>query len=80
MQEGFGTLVAAQRGREKTYLGYIQKRKRGKGKNAETVGVIDEVLLLNKFSDITQAEKNKFHEKTELYICSEPLVFRIRWL
>ncbi|MEK6978936.1 MAG: formate--phosphoribosylaminoimidazolecarboxamide ligase family protein [Candidatus Micrarchaeota archaeon] len=63
MQEGFGTLVAAQRGREKTYLGYYKKRKRGKGKNAETVGVIDEVLLLNKFSDITQAEKINFMKK-----------------
>ena len=63
MQEGFSTLVAAQKGREKTYLGYYRKRKRGKGKNAETVGVIDEVLLLNKFSEIVKAEKINFMKK-----------------
>ncbi|MBI5133587.1 MAG: DUF1246 domain-containing protein, partial [Thaumarchaeota archaeon] len=47
-QEGFRTLVVAQRGREKTYLEYYKTRKRG----TREVGVIDEVLLVNKFSEM----------------------------
>jgi len=50
-QEGFKTLVLAQRGREKTYLNYL-KRKRGR----QEIGVIDEVMLLDKFSDIMQKQ------------------------
>jgi len=55
-KEGFDTLVAAQKGREKTYLGYYRTRKRG----AQTVGVVDELLLLNKFSEVANEASLKF--------------------
>lgn len=49
-QEGFNTLVVAQRGREKTYLSYYRTRKR---KDRETeIGVVDEVMLLGNFKEI----------------------------
>lgn len=47
-KEGYRSLVVCQRGREKTYLGHYKTRKRGK----QEVGVVDEVMLLGKFSDI----------------------------
>lgn len=50
-KEGFGSVVVAQRGREKTYLGYYRARRRGSRK----VGCVDEVVLVNKFSEITGA-------------------------
>lgn len=50
-QEGFKTLVVAQRGREKTYLGYYKARKRG----TREIGIIDEVLLVGKFSEMINA-------------------------
>ncbi len=46
--EGFKTLVACQRGRERTYLGPYKTRMRGK----DEIGVVDELLLLDKFSEI----------------------------
>lgn len=54
--EGFRTLVAAQRGREKTYLSYYLSRKRGK----EEVGVVDEVMLLGKFGELANEDRQKF--------------------
>ncbi len=60
-QEGFDTLVVAQRGREKTYLGYYRSRKRG----AREVGVVDEILLVNKFSEIVQQQQIE-HMKKEM--------------
>ncbi len=50
--EGFRTVVVAQNGREKTYL-YYKTRERKLGKNKQKIGVVDEILLLNKFSEIT---------------------------
>ncbi len=50
--EGFGTTVVAQRGREKTYLSYYLSRKRGE----QEVGVVDDVLLLDRFRDIAARE------------------------
>lgn len=46
--EGFNTLVVAQKKREKTYAQYYKTRKRGRQK----VGVVDETLILDKFSDL----------------------------
>jgi 5-formaminoimidazole-4-carboxamide-1-(beta)-D-ribofuranosyl 5'-monophosphate synthetase len=51
-KEGFGTVVVAQKGREKTYLGPYKSRRRG----MQDVGVVDELLLLNKFSEITEQQ------------------------
>ncbi len=63
--EGFKTLVAAQKGREKTYLGYYRSRKRKTcGKEME-VGVIDELLLLNKFSQIADPSSLKFMQERD---------------
>jgi 5-formaminoimidazole-4-carboxamide-1-(beta)-D-ribofuranosyl 5'-monophosphate synthetase len=54
--EGFRTLVAAQKGREKTYLGYYRTRKRG----TKEVGVVDELLLLGRFADVAKKESQDF--------------------
>jgi 5-formaminoimidazole-4-carboxamide-1-(beta)-D-ribofuranosyl 5'-monophosphate synthetase len=58
-KEGFKTLVVAQRGREKTYLGPYKTRKRGN----KDIGVIDELLLLGKFSEITKPSNIEFMKK-----------------
>lgn len=47
-KEGLNSLVICQRGREFPYLSYYKTRKRGKSE----IGVIDEILLLEKFKDI----------------------------
>ena len=45
---GFKTIVVAQKGREKTYAKYYKRR--------EGIGFVDDVILVNKFSDITKKE------------------------
>ncbi len=55
----FSTVVVAQKGREKTYLGPYKTRKRGDG----DVGVVDELLLLERFKDIVKKENQEFLEK-----------------
>ncbi|MBI4452859.1 formate--phosphoribosylaminoimidazolecarboxamide ligase family protein [Candidatus Woesearchaeota archaeon] len=45
---GFKTLVVAQKGREKTYTKYFKRR--------EGIGFVDDVIIVNKFSDITKKE------------------------
>ena len=45
---GFKTLVVAQKGREKTYAKYYKRR--------EGIGFVDDVIIVNKFSDITKKE------------------------
>src|SRR3989338_11645909 len=45
---GFKTLVVAQKGREKIYAKHYKRR--------EGIGFIDEVIVVNKFSDITKKE------------------------
>ncbi|MDD5171609.1 MAG: formate--phosphoribosylaminoimidazolecarboxamide ligase family protein [Candidatus ainarchaeum sp.] len=54
--EGFDSLVVAQKGREKTYLGPYKSRKRG----GREVGVVDELLLLKSFKDIVKKENQDF--------------------
>ncbi|MEW6721725.1 MAG: DUF1297 domain-containing protein [Candidatus Micrarchaeota archaeon] len=62
--EGFRTLVVAQRGREKTYLGPYKSRMRdaGNGRRKE-VGVVDELLLMGKFGEITKKQNLDFMKK-----------------
>jgi 5-formaminoimidazole-4-carboxamide-1-(beta)-D-ribofuranosyl 5'-monophosphate synthetase len=48
-REGVKNLVVCQKGRERTYQKYYAVRKRG----GKSIGCIDEIMLLNKFSDIT---------------------------
>ena len=45
---GFKTLVVCQKGREKTYAKYYRRR--------EGIGFVDDVIVLDKFSDITKKE------------------------
>ncbi|MFH1521118.1 MAG: DUF1297 domain-containing protein [Candidatus Micrarchaeota archaeon] len=58
-KEGFKTLVVAQKGREKTYLGPYKTRKHGK----KEIGVVDELLLLDKFKDILKPANLEFMKK-----------------
>ncbi|MBS3113937.1 DUF1297 domain-containing protein [Candidatus Woesearchaeota archaeon] len=48
---GFKTIVVAQKGREKTYAKYYKRR--------EGIGFVDDVIVVNKFSDITKKEIQK---------------------
>ncbi len=59
--EGFKTLVVAQRKREQTYAKYYKTRKRGK----QEVGIVDETLVLDKFSDITNKENIAYLKKKD---------------
>ena len=45
---GFKTIVVAQKGREKTYTKYYRRR--------EGIGFVDDVIVVNKFSDITKKQ------------------------
>src|SRR3989338_812634 len=45
---GFKTIVVAQKGREKTYAKYYKRR--------EGIGFVDDVIVVNKFSDIVKKE------------------------
>ncbi len=58
-KEGYETLVVAQRGREKTYLGHYKTRKRG----TKEIGVVDEVLLVDKFADMISETQIQFMKK-----------------
>ncbi|MCI0561519.1 MAG: DUF1246 domain-containing protein, partial [Nitrososphaera sp.] len=58
-KEGYDTLVVAQKGREKTYLGPYKSRKRG----GREIGVVDELLLLNSFKEITSRKNLEFMKK-----------------
>ncbi len=55
-QEGYKTLVVAQKGRERTYLGPYRSRKRGE----REIGVVDELLLVDKFSQMADKDKLDF--------------------
>ncbi len=57
--EGFKTLVVAQKKREKTYTQYYKIRKHGK----KEVGIVDEVLVLDRFSDIIKKENIAYLKK-----------------
>ena len=57
-QEGFNTIVVCQKGREKTYE-YYKKRKRGK----EEIGIIDEIVLVDKFVDIVNKKNQEYLQK-----------------
>ncbi|MFH0868298.1 MAG: DUF1297 domain-containing protein [Candidatus Woesearchaeota archaeon] len=58
---GFKTLAVCQKGREKTYDKYYKTR--------DNKGVIDETIILNKFSDITKKDVVKqLQEKNTIFI------------
>ena len=62
-QEGFSTLVVAQRGRERTYLGPYKSRVRDTGGKKREIGVVDELLLVNKFSEMVSPRNLDFLKK-----------------
>jgi len=64
-REGIKTLVVCQKGRERTYQKYYSMRKRlGKG-----IGCVDEVMLLDKFSNIaTPAVVKQLQRKNAVFI------------
>jgi len=62
-QEGFKTLVVAQRGREKTYLSAYKSRKRG----GRDIGVVDEVMLVGKFSEMV-AKQAFLQERDSIFV------------
>ncbi len=62
---GLKTLAVCQKGREKTYEKYYKVRKAG----GRTIGVIDEIMLLDKFKDITNEDvQKKLREKNAVFI------------
>ncbi|MEM3422931.1 MAG: DUF1246 domain-containing protein, partial [Candidatus Bilamarchaeaceae archaeon] len=54
-EEGFRSIVVCQRGREKTYMKYYKVRQRNDGE----VGIIDDILVLDKFKDIVKEQNQK---------------------
>lgn len=69
-QEGFDNLVVAARGREKTYLSYYKARKQG----SKQIGCVDEVVLVNKFSEISdKLIINYLKKKNSIFIPNRSL-------
>jgi 5-formaminoimidazole-4-carboxamide-1-(beta)-D-ribofuranosyl 5'-monophosphate synthetase len=62
-REGYPTLVVAQKGRERTYLGPYKTRDRVVAGKKREVGVVDELLLLNNFKDICGKTSIDFMKK-----------------
>ncbi len=63
-KEGFSTIVVAQKGRDKTYSKYYKSRKR---KDGGKVGVVDEIISVDKFSDII-AKHNLAKLKNSIFV------------
>ena len=58
---GFKTLVVAQKGREKTYTKYFKRR--------DGIGFVDDVIVVNKFSDITKKElQEELRKRNTIFI------------
>ena len=58
---GFKTLVVCQKGREKTYAKYYRRR--------EGIGFVDDVIVLDKFSDITKKEvQEELRKRNTIFI------------
>ena len=64
--EGLRFIAICEKGREKTYAKYYAKRK---NKNGEKVGCVDEVMLVDKFSDILKPDfQQKLRERNVLFV------------
>ncbi|MBI3035227.1 DUF1246 domain-containing protein, partial [Candidatus Woesearchaeota archaeon] len=58
---GFKTLVVAQKDREKTYAKYYRRR--------EGIGFVDDVIVVNKFSDITKKEvQEELRKRSTIFV------------
>ena len=63
--EGFRTVVVCQKGREKTYEKYFRSRK----KFGRDVGIVDEVIVLDKFKQIVDDDvQDKLREMNVLFV------------
>ncbi len=63
--EGFRTMVVCQKKRDATYSKYYKTRKRG---DAE-IGVVDEVIILEKFRDMASTEnQKKMNDRNSIFI------------
>lgn len=60
-REGIKTIVVCQRGRERTYQRYYSARKRF----GKSIGCVDEIILLNKFSEIAAPKNVKELQKRD---------------
>ncbi|MFA5855514.1 MAG: DUF1297 domain-containing protein [Candidatus Gracilibacteria bacterium] len=66
---GFKTLAVCQRGREKTYDKYYKTRGAKDGAGGKSRGCIDEILLVDKFSDITLPEvQEELRKRNTIFI------------
>lgn len=65
---GFKTLAVCQKGREKTYMKYFKTRD-AMDRAGEMIGCVDEVLVVDKFSDIILPEvQNKLRQLKTIFI------------
>ncbi|MCD6312463.1 MAG: DUF1246 domain-containing protein, partial [Thaumarchaeota archaeon] len=63
--EGFKTIVVCQRGREKTYAKYYRNRRRF----GQELGVVDEVIVLEKFKDMLDEKvQEELRSKNTLFV------------
>ncbi len=63
--EGFKTIVICQKGRERTYAKYYRSRR----KFGRDVGVVDEVIVLDKFKDLLREEiQVELRSKSTIFI------------
>ncbi len=58
VEEGFPALAICQKGREKTYTEYFRAQRDGSGKVKR--GMVDEFLILDKFKEILEPERQKW--------------------
>lgn len=67
IEEDFRTFAVCQQGREKTYTDYFKSQRNSNGKIVR--GIVDEHILLNKFSETTSADvQKKLVEENVLFI------------
>lgn len=60
IEEGFKTVVFCQKGREKTYIKYFKAQRDEKGNVVR--GVVDEAIVLDKFKDIMNYQRNLIND------------------
>jgi len=67
--EGFKTLVVAEKGRDKTYAKYFKSRGPSTSSGRASLGCVDEVLYVDKFKDILSAKiQNELKRKNCIFI------------
>ncbi len=68
-ETGFKTLVVCEKGRDKTYSKYYKCGSDNESNNGHELGIIDETIILDKFSDITKPDIIKqLQDKNTIFI------------